>query len=492
MGANASRDAQPSIPPKVTLVDYGALEPNGVYPNSAHNYDTKVVRRYIAERKLAPFYRGLAEEPTFVDGPNEQVADASESTPITPVTSKPSPSTAHLPAHLAHLQPQPQRSISQPTTASLAATNHGAVPKKSSKLRPRSISSSGNRLAAAAVEKAKGLRSPSMQDVRQPETTNNAPKARDVERLLYKDSVECPICFLYYPANINHSRCCDQPICTECFVEIHRPVDSPSTPASCPFCVEPNFGVVYQKPRWSMYKSRSRSSSVAGSTQMVSTTSVTSTSTAGTSNGVSPSTSNEDVGQAVDELPEGRRKSFGHEHPEVVTIDHIRPNYREEILQHARRTSAAAAIPALPRRLRSGSSTFARAFGTTTTRSRSSSEAAGLNPHASTSAGMREYAAYMSAMRHMNEDLEELMVMEAVRQSLMELEQQTRRREESDEAQEEANGNGAQASINSSEVSLEWPPESEPEPEASPSDDDLPLIHVANHHVESATAERET
>ena len=60
---------------------------------------------------------------------------------------------------------------------------------------------------------------------------------------------ECPICFLFYPMHLNQTRCCTQPICTECFVQIQRVdpstrVPPSSQPAACPFCVEPNFGVV--------------------------------------------------------------------------------------------------------------------------------------------------------------------------------------------------------------------------------------------------------
>lgn len=58
----------------------------------------------------------------------------------------------------------------------------------------------------------------------------------------------------YYPPNINRSRCCDQAICTECFVQIKR-ADPTTThlvsePASCPYCVQENFGVVYTPPSW--------------------------------------------------------------------------------------------------------------------------------------------------------------------------------------------------------------------------------------------------
>ncbi|ODV81398.1 uncharacterized protein CANTADRAFT_35366, partial [Suhomyces tanzawaensis NRRL Y-17324] len=84
---------------------------------------------------------------------------------------------------------------------------------------------------------------------------------------LYRDATECPICFLYYPRNLNVSRCCVQPICTECFVQIkrldpHSPHDDPSNQqgsealphtliseaASCPYCALPDFGVTYDAP----------------------------------------------------------------------------------------------------------------------------------------------------------------------------------------------------------------------------------------------------
>lgn len=58
----------------------------------------------------------------------------------------------------------------------------------------------------------------------------------------------------YYPPNINHSRCCDQAICTECFVQIKRAEPTTthivSEPAACPYCVQDNFGVVYNPPPW--------------------------------------------------------------------------------------------------------------------------------------------------------------------------------------------------------------------------------------------------
>ena len=58
----------------------------------------------------------------------------------------------------------------------------------------------------------------------------------------------------YYPPNINHSRCCFQPLCTECFVQLKRAEPTPthlvSEPACCPFCQQENFGVTYAPPPW--------------------------------------------------------------------------------------------------------------------------------------------------------------------------------------------------------------------------------------------------
>lgn len=91
--------------------------------------------------------------------------------------------------------------------------------------------------------------------------------SKDLVLHLYGDAHECPICFLYFPRNLNYSRCCRQPICTECFVQIkrldpHPPRDDHNTAndpntipqtliseyANCPYCAMSNFGVTYDHP----------------------------------------------------------------------------------------------------------------------------------------------------------------------------------------------------------------------------------------------------
>ncbi|KAL3899537.1 MAG: hypothetical protein SGCHY_001971 [Lobulomycetales sp.] len=78
--------------------------------------------------------------------------------------------------------------------------------------------------------------------------------------------LECPICFLYYPSNINYTRCCEQPICSECFVQVKRSLEN-LDPCSCPYCVESDFGVVYTppSPHVSTSTSPKRNSETSGS-----------------------------------------------------------------------------------------------------------------------------------------------------------------------------------------------------------------------------------
>ncbi|OWZ15663.1 hypothetical protein PHMEG_00010657 [Phytophthora megakarya] len=54
-------------------------------------------------------------------------------------------------------------------------------------------------------------------------------------------TLECPICFMFYPGSLNLSSCCNKPICSECYLQI-RP---PEKPIPCPFCNHEAFSVDY-------------------------------------------------------------------------------------------------------------------------------------------------------------------------------------------------------------------------------------------------------
>ncbi|KAI7880305.1 hypothetical protein K492DRAFT_207606 [Lichtheimia hyalospora FSU 10163] len=74
---------------------------------------------------------------------------------------------------------------------------------------------------------------------------------------LYQQALECPICFLYFPMDyLNYSRCCRQPICTECFLRLRRSSKSPLESPSCPFCIRPDFGIVHIPPDFTNEKKR--------------------------------------------------------------------------------------------------------------------------------------------------------------------------------------------------------------------------------------------
>ena len=174
-----------------------------------------------------------------------------------------------------------------------------------------------------------------------------------VEVFLYKDASECPICFLYYPPYLNKTRCCDQPICSECFVQIKRPdphapehadPSAPddgraadgllvSEPAACPFCVQPEFGVTYEPPpfrRGLAYANQTHGHPLANVTSAMSSSS-------SLGSGPGPGTPG---GQA-----RRRTVSISANAATVITTDRIRPDWAKRLSDaraHAMRRSAAA------------------------------------------------------------------------------------------------------------------------------------------------------
>lgn len=301
-----------------------------------------------------------------------------------------------------------------------------------------------------------------------------------IEVYLYKDASECPICFLYYPPYLNRTRCCDQPICSECFVQIKRPDPHPpehgepdpnapprpegdqaeategqlvSEPSACPFCVQPEFGVTYAPPpfrRGLTYAPDPSSRPSPNITSPVSSTSSLS---------------------SVNFAPvSGRRRatSLSATDPSVVTTDKVRPDWAQKLANArahaARRSAAATALHTAAYLMNSGQSgSESRGLGlgrrglrraTQGDASRSGSPA--LNPLAfltersdrtpprvggpetdSAEEGPGSIAPPRDSSRRTRiDDLEEMMMMEAIRLSLASEEE--RRRREEKEARKEA------------------------------------------------------
>ncbi|KAI0747937.1 hypothetical protein C8Q80DRAFT_1120547 [Daedaleopsis nitida] len=244
--------------------------------------------------------------------------------------------------------------------------------------------------------------------------------ARHPEAAIYRGAMECPICFLYYPPNINRSRCCDQAICTECFVQIKR-VEPTTThvvsePAACPYCVQENFGVVYTPPPWR--------------------TGINSEGATPPSWPDSPKATSD---SAASPSMKRRRKSFSHNAPEVVTVDQIHPDWEAKLeavrAAVARRANRRIIMRQVGDRLIPVGVTSGRVHTIST-------DASGTeNAEGSGDRGSRrrrrqqnqELNQFLGAMGLGGQDLEEIMVMEAMRLSLLEHEAQQKRQKEEEE-----------------------------------------------------------
>ena len=311
-----------------------------------------------------------------------------------------------------------------------------------------------------------------------------------IEAYLYKDASECPICFLYYPPYLNKTRCCDQAICSECFVQIKRPDPHPpeqadppaqpvpsvesadpedtdrddvlvSEPAACPFCVQPEFGVTYEPPsfrRGLTYVNQAPSYPHASvGSAMSSSSSLASAMSGGAQ-------------LAPANATRRRTTSLSATAPTVITTDRIRPDWHQKLAgarAHAARRSAAAtalhtAAYLMGNRNHDSDGRGFSSFGRRGILRRASGNdnSVGASPsHLNMLALMSErYAAASNARaeignvnedgssisppprgtsrRSRMDDLEEMMMMEAIRLSLAS--EEDRRKREEKEAKKEA------------------------------------------------------
>ena len=296
-----------------------------------------------------------------------------------------------------------------------------------------------------------------------------------IEAILYKDATECPICFLYYPPYLNKTRCCDQAICSECFVQIKRPDPHPpghvdpsapvpasntenedglhdelvSEPADCPYCQAPEFGVTFEPPQFRRGLVYANQVHPLGSvaSAMSSSTSVAS----GQSN----------IAAIV---PRRRTTSVSANDPIVITTDRVRPDWHQKLAaaraHTARRSAAATALHTAAYLMGNRGYDDSRSFGgfgrRGLLRRTSGPDSPGGNSSSQLSmlALMSERVAAQSTARaeidgepssHLPpqgssrqaraNDLEEMMMMEAIRLSLAS-EEERRKREEKESKKE--------------------------------------------------------
>ncbi|KAI8805007.1 hypothetical protein BJ742DRAFT_426197 [Cladochytrium replicatum] len=380
----ASSSAGGSNEEIVFTVDSGALAPFGVY-NIPQDYDQRVVKKLIVERKLAPFYKGLQDEPegaentttgttpvnhgvkfTLDRATTEAITapqsnddellqvGGSKAVPVTSTSATPLSAqlSSSMPASALHLAQSRSQLQASSGGGSVASPSDGTVQSFANSLKAKrsfsNASSAANLSKSFDNSSASGplSKAGSTTTFQQHDVYENIP-----EELLYKGAIECPICFLYYPRNINYTRCCDQPICTECFVQIKRP-EATIDPAECPYCCQTHFGIIYyplNANRTAHLHDHDDASSLALSdsngvdmsrrnssfshVEMFATSLGSSAGGAGA--GKSPLAAAEDgdhsgmvSGSESLTRSEGkRRKSVPHKSPNVVTSDDIRPDW---------------------------------------------------------------------------------------------------------------------------------------------------------------------
>lgn len=228
--SNSSSSTPPPPPLPPSTIDLGHLHPQShVYASSLQEYNITTVQSLITQRRLAPFFLGIDyQPPSTLEGVLQALAEAHHT----------ANSNLEQALHQANQVLQESSSTKKSKDSQLAHT-------------------------VALAHRDRLLRL-----VNQRDKEGELDQSQLALRYLYQ-AIECPICFLsvpsstpssqltqsilfsHYPPPLVHTRCCDQPLCTECFVQIKR-IDPTAThlesePAACPFCMEVNFGVIYQR-----------------------------------------------------------------------------------------------------------------------------------------------------------------------------------------------------------------------------------------------------
>ncbi|WWD01493.1 hypothetical protein V866_008437 [Kwoniella sp. B9012] len=372
----------PSPPPPSTpvLLPYaGHLSPQNPHCLShpqAHDYSKSTVTRLILDGKLAPFYRGL--EDFEEDWSEDQI--------------------------LKNLNETREKDYEE-----------GVENSFTKNLKDERDPPNSSTVGSVAKKIGAGL---NKQKVQRKEEEKEERIRR--EKKAYRFAVECPICFLNYPPNINTSRCCQQPVCTECFVQIKRSEATlthlESDPACCPFCMETDFGVIYERPLSPLDSSSSVALATSPGSEFGGDTS-------SFSQALSLGSEAElNVGPGMNpKMKETiRRKSVSSKAKEVVTIDEIRPDWENKL----NAVKAAAARKASRRIVMRQVGDRLIPIGFTSSRAPGTADFSMSVGQQSSEPGSRR-----SSRRSSNREreLEELMIEEAMRLSLMDHEDHQRK-----------------------------------------------------------------
>ncbi|CCH59699.1 hypothetical protein TBLA_0B08830 [Henningerozyma blattae CBS 6284] len=243
-------------------VDGGYLAPFGCYSFEKLDYDDRVVKELIIKRRLAPFYTPLEDfDPTWTDMEIVKIVDGL-------------PLHASFDEHLEEYEDIPIGNLKKSDFEELIDSSLSKKERRRLRYKIFKARLYRKRIIWQDRENEKYLEKKIEDQGKSKESPgkNLFLPSDDLKKVMYKNGTECPICFLYFPQPMNHSKCCNQPICTECFVQIkrarpHFPHDEAdpneaveneaekdphlliSEPASCPYCASPNFTITYTPPQ---------------------------------------------------------------------------------------------------------------------------------------------------------------------------------------------------------------------------------------------------
>lgn len=225
-------------------------------------------------------------------------------------------------------------------------------------------------------------------------------------------------------------------------------LEQQSEPACCPYCVQSHFGIYYDAPvtfRTGL-GAQEHPPPIQSTSDLPADSSALSTSPPTSPDPIPPNTP-----------PPPRRKSFAHDDPKVVTSDDIRPDWEQRVQKIRQEQIRRAAAAASHRRI------IVRTIGpngqtiTTTLRpggrraaAAAAAAAAWAAQHPEQNQGQQNQGQDGSntgdrregrglGLRSVGQDLEDLMVMEAIRLSLLEEEERTRRDRQNNEGNQAAN-----------------------------------------------------
>lgn len=238
--------------------DGGFLAPFGCYGFDKLDYNVVIVKRLIVERKLAPFYTPLQD---FDESwSREEIIKIVDGLPL----------HATFEENLEEFEDVPLGNLDKPNFDYLI--DKTLTKKEQRRQHSKIFKARLYRKRLIWQETANETFLEDKMDVRIGKAKNRYLPSDDLKYSLYNNGTECPICFLYVPGPLNYSKCCQQPICTECFVQIkraephfpHEEVDPTqpvtdddakdpnlliSEPSNCPYCATPNFCITYKPPK---------------------------------------------------------------------------------------------------------------------------------------------------------------------------------------------------------------------------------------------------